>query len=324
MPGETGTDITRAARLIREGGLVAFPTETVYGLGTDALDENAVARVFEAKNRPTFDPLIVHVYDVAQLADLVTEIPQAAQKLIERFWPGPLTLVLPKTERVPDLVTAGLPTVGVRIPDHSLALELLREADVPVAAPSANRFGCISPTTAEHVAEQLGETVDYILDGGPCRVGVESTVLRVSVSSIPVMLRPGGVSWEDIEAVIGPIKQPAATPEADESAQPSPGMLIRHYAPQTPLEIERSPVFRNSRASERVGLLAFTPHPQAEQFAVVETLSPSGDLVEAAAGFFAALRRLDAADLYRIIATPFPEQGLGRALNDRLQRAATS
>lgn len=331
--------LQHAAELLRAGKLVAFPTETVYGLGANALDETAVAKIFAAKNRPTFDPLIVHVYDVAQLGELVAELPPTARTLIDRFWPGPLTLVLPKTEVVPDLVTAGLPTVAVRMPDHPLALELLRLADVPVAAPSANPFGAVSPTTAAHVAEQLGDRVDFLLDGGPCRVGVESTVLSVDQAfqpdrddlkssgpetkfgqaGKPVLLRPGGVPVEEIEAVIGPVGIPSANPN-DDAPQPSPGMLTRHYAPRTLLEIhESAPTVAQG---ERVGLLTLEPQPDATGYAFVETLSPTGDLVEAAARFFAALRRLDALQLDRIVALPFPEHGLGRALNDRLRRAA--
>jgi len=338
MARTIGTDVSLAARLLRDGKLVAFATETVYGLGANALDETAVAKVFAAKNRPRFDPLIVHLHERSQLDELVTEVNETAAKLIEQFWPGPLTLVLPKTERVPDLVTAGLPTVAVRMPDHPQTLELLRTADISVAAPSANPFGCVSPTTAEHVAEQLANEVDYILDGGPCRVGVESTVLFIpgepgasatgvlrgltpSGSPVPLLLRPGGVSVEEIEASIGPIMIRAATSDTDETAQPAPGMLTRHYAPRTPLEIHES--VPDPGRNERVGLLSFGPQRDACGFAHTEILSSTADLTEAAAGFFAAVRRLDAQNLDRIIATPFPEQGLGRALNDRLRRAAT-
>jgi len=358
----TANPVKHAAELLRAGKLVAFPTETVYGLGANALDEAAVARIFAAKNRPTFDPLIVHVYDVAQLEQLVREIPPTARLLIDRFWPGPLTLVLPKTDAVPDLVTAGLPTVAVRMPDHPLALELLRLAGVPVAAPSANPFGAVSPTTAEHVAEQLGDRVDFILDGGACRVGVESTVLAVGQAFQPDLLgcrirkntavsdpalqnshefcygqtgkpdlrllRPGGVPVEAIEAIVGPVAISSVT-ATDDSPQPSPGMLTRHYAPRTPLEIHSS--VPTVTPGERVGLLTLQPqsdnvgrigNPSYSRFAAVETLSATGDLVEAAARFFAAIRRLDALQLDRIVALPFPEQGLGRALNDRLRRAA--
>ncbi|MEX0702937.1 MAG: L-threonylcarbamoyladenylate synthase [Planctomycetales bacterium] len=340
-----GTDVSRAAAVLRAGGLVAFATETVYGLGANALDPLAVARVFDVKGRPRFDPLIVHVASADALGPLVAEFPRRARELAARFWPGPLTLVLPKTDRVPDLVTAGLPTVAVRIPDHPLALELLRAAEVPVAAPSANRFGRISPTRAEHVAEQLGDRIDYILDGGPCRVGVESTVLAVPTRRVarpdqrerptrtdetavadserPTLLRPGGVTVEEIEAVIGPIAAPSWEFSAEGEAAASPGMLSRHYAPRTPLAIRGAATASpNESPGARIGLLAFRPPVSTAGFAAVEVLSPTGDLREAAAEFFAAVRRLDALGLDRIVAESFPPEGLGRALNDRLRRAA--
>ena len=335
MTSPMGTDIEQAARLLRAGGLVAFPTETVYGLGADALTPAAVARIFEAKDRPRFDPLIVHLADAAQLDALASTVPPAGRVLIERFWPGPLTLVLSKTAAVPDLVTSGLPTVAVRCPQHPVALDLLRRAGLPVAAPSANRFGRISPTTAAHVAEQLGERIDYILDGGPCRVGIESTVLDITQSP-PLLLRPGGLPLEDIEAVIGAVAMGEAASHTDAPAgapQASPGLLRQHYAPRTPLVIstDRSAdihliggvVPQGRCESVRVGLLALTPEDAAD-FAAVETLSHAGDLREAAAGFFAALSRLDHQHLDLIVARPFPEQGLGRALNDRLRRAAAA
>lgn len=319
---DIGNDIPRAARLLREGQLVAFGTETVYGLGANAFDVDAVAKVFEAKGRPTFDPLIVHVADRSQLADLVREIPPAAERLMDRFWPGPMTIVLPKTDRVPDLVTSGLDTVAVRIPAHDTAQLLLREAAIPVAAPSANLFGQVSPTTAQHVADQLGDRLAYILDGGPCGVGVESTVIDVSGS--PTVLRLGGLTIEDIEAVIGSVQvghTPGSRQHSDQSAQRSPGMLTRHYSPRTPLEIvgtDFTPV-----DGQRVGLLTAGSNRDADRFAIVEQLSATGDLRECAANFFAALRRLDAAPLDRIVAHRFPDEGLGKALNDRLRRAAS-
>ncbi|MGE3705260.1 MAG: L-threonylcarbamoyladenylate synthase [Vicinamibacterales bacterium] len=319
MSCPTGTDVARAARLLREGRLVGFATETVYGLGANALDVNAVARVFAVKNRPYFDPLIVHVADRAWLPRLVAWWPPAAEQLAQRFWPGPLTLVLPKTALVPDLVTAGLPTVAVRMPAHPQALELLRLADVPVAAPSANPFGEISPTCAAHVADRLGDRIDYLLDGGPCAVGVESTVLLLEPDRT-VLLRPGGVPVEELEAILGAVVAPMQAADAAPRSAPAPGMLPQHYAPRTPLRIvEQLPVVR---AGERLGLLTLQPPPADGRFAAVEVLSPRGDLTEAAANFFAALRRLDAANVREIVAMPFPNQGLGRALNDRLRRAA--
>jgi len=346
IKAQSDAKLRHAAELLRSGGLVAFPTETVYGLGANALDGRAVARVFEAKGRPTFDPLIVHVVDRAWLLRLAAVFPDTARRLADRFWPGPLTLVLPKTNLVPDLVTAGLDTVGLRIPDHPIAQRLLRQADVPVAAPSANLFGRISPTTAEHVREQLGDRVDLILDGGPCRVGIESTVLQLADDRLH-LLRPGGVSLEELESVVDSIEvlPPGEHPIA--AALPSPGMLPQHYAPHTPLivcdpdSITAAPADSLAQLlpspprgegpgvrgapSRTIGLLTLQPIPTeiARHFARIEILSPTGDLREAAANFFAALRRLDAAGLSAIIACPFPETGLGRALNDRLRRAAT-
>lgn len=315
----TTTDLDDAARRLSAGGLVAFGTETVYGLGANALDPAAVARVFEAKDRPSFDPLIVHVAERRWLDDLVADLPAVAETLIEAFWPGPLTLVLPRTARVPDLVTAGLDTVAVRMPGHDTARTLIARAGVPVAAPSANRFGRLSPTSAADVVEQLGEHLDpdrdAILDLGPCRVGVESTVLAVADG--PVLLRPGGITLEEIERVVGPVRIPEEREQPVARAQPSPGMLPRHYAPRTPVVLESDP-----RPIGRLGLLSLVEPSSREGFEAVEVLSPTGDLAEAATRFFAALRRLDAIGLDAIIARPFPEQGLGRALNDRLRRAA--
>ena len=314
--------IAEAAYLLRHGGLVAFPTETVYGLGAHAKRKRAVARVFEVKGRPHFDPLIVHVPDVGHVLELVTELPPRAKKLAEAFWPGPVTLVLPKRPSVPDLVTAGADTVAVRVPDHPVAQALLREAGVPVAAPSANPFGRVSPTTAQHVAEQLGERIDLILDGGPCRVGIESTVVQIDGPTVRV-LRPGGTTIEQIEQVVGPVLT-GDTPST--SPLRSPGTLPQHYAPATPLVLVDVPdrIPQALKDSPRpVGLLTFRPLPDTAAFARVEVLSPSGDLTEATAGFFAALRRLDAAHLAAILVPLFPETGLGRALNDRLRRAAT-
>lgn len=318
--------IVRAVALLRSGELVAFPTETVYGLGANAFDERAVARVFDVKGRPRFDPLIVHVADLDAARQLVVSFPPAAERLASAFWAGPLTLVLPKAAIVPDLVTAGGETVAVRIPAHPVALELLRSADFPVAAPSANLFGRVSPTTAEHVREQLGERVGLILDGGPCRVGLESTVLQLA-SNPPVLLRPGGTTLEDIEAVIGPVALPPPDClSAPYDALMSPGTLPQHYAPRTPLTLGSALTTHLSPPTTplppRVGLLTLQPPPDTDSFIAIEVLSATGDLCEAAAGFFAALRRLDALGLDLIVADSFPEQGLGRALNDRLRRAA--
>ncbi|MBM4149765.1 MAG: threonylcarbamoyl-AMP synthase [Lentisphaerae bacterium] len=310
--------MTRAADILRHGGVVAFPTETVYGLGAAAFDEKAVARIFEVKRRPRFDPLIVHVSAPEQLPLLVEEVPAAAQALIDRFWPGPLTLVLPRTSAVPDLVTAGLPTVAVRMPRHPVALELIDRAGTPVAAPSANPFGHTSPTTAQHVHDQLAGKVDLVFDGGPCSVGVESTIVSL-VSAAPVLLRPGGLSVEDIEAVIGPLGKAL---RHKRGAAPAPGMLDRHYAPRTPLKLLDRGEAPGAHVCGRVGLLASQAAPCPSSFAAVEVLSANGDLREAAANLFGAMRRLDARGLDCIVAEPVPDSGLGRAINDRLRRSA--
>ena len=300
-----------AARLLRAGALVAFPTETVYGLGADATDDRAVAGIFAAKGRPRFNPLIAHVPDAEAAAREVVFGPQA-QALAARFWPGPLSLVLPRRAdcRVSLLCSAGLPTLALRAPNHPVAQRLLRAAGRPIAAPSANPAGAISPTTAAHVAQGLGGKVALILDGGPCPLGLESSVLDLS-GETPVLLRPGGVPLEELEAAIGPIALPGpATPLA------SPGMLESHYAPRLPLRMNAR------RAEPGEALLAFGPAPPGSAGAC-ENLSPSGDLKEAAAKLFAALHRLDRPDYTGIAVMPIPETGLGVAINDRLRRAAT-
>ncbi len=308
------SELQKAAQIIQDGGLVAFPTETVYGLGADALNPFAVAAIFEVKNRPQFDPLIVHVADLGQAEILVTAFPSKAIKLAEKFWPGPLTLVLPKSDMVPDIVTASLKGVAIRVPNHPLALALIREAGRPIAAPSANPFGQVSPTTAEHVRISLGNKVELILDGGPCVVGVESTIISF-MEKEPMLLRPGGVPLEEIEAVIGKVAVPVLTGDKPQA----PGQLLQHYSPATPLKFESvSPL----PAGKKIGLLTFQKAPVGMGFEAVELLSEKGDLKEAAARLFGAMRRLDEKKLDLIIAEPFPAQGLGRAINDRLYRAS--
>ncbi len=310
-------NIHRAAEIIKRGGVVAFPTETVYGLGADAFNPLAVARVFEVKKRPSFDPLIVHVAREAHLEKLVAEIPSDAKKLIERFWPGPLTVVLPKREEVPEIVTAGLSTVAIRMPDHPIALRLIEAAGSPIAAPSANPFGYLSPTTAEHVREQLGHEIDFILDGGPCRVGVESTILAFSEGR-PELLRPGGLSLEEIESTIGKVEV-----RRIEGEKPgAPGMLPTHYAPRTPMILRPRSRMAGACQKGKVGVLALRRIEEELQGEQVEILSEKGDLREAAANLFAAIRRLDALNLDLIVAETVPEEGLGRAIMDRLRRAS--
>lgn len=303
------------------GGLVAFPTETVYGLGCDALNPDAAAKVFEAKQRPQFDPLIVHIADRRQLDNVVRALTTTARRLIDQFWPGPLTLVLPKQPTIPDLVTSGLDTVAVRMPNHPVAHALIREAGTPIAAPSANPFGYVSPTTAQHVADGLGNAIDLILDGGPCPVGVESTIVSL-IGPQAELLRPGSITLEQLSAVIGPLSRSSSVVD-----QPTaPGQLARHYATQTPVTILTSAKTRPTPANnERAGLLSFSEASAAdERFAAVEVLSTTGDLREAARHLFAALRRLDAQGLDRIYVESCQEEGLGMAIMDRLRRCAAS
>lgn len=317
------TDVSTAAAALRRGELVAFATETVYGLGGVALWPETVARIFEVKGRPTFDPLIVHVPDLKSAQQLVTQIPPVASLLASRFWPGPLTMVMEKAAHIPDLVTSGLPSVAIRIPSHPLALQLLREVGLPVAAPSANLFGRVSPTTAAHVQDQLGDRIEWILDGGPCTVGVESTVLNVPASGRPTLLRPGGVSLEEIEALIGPIHvqtgESTASSKDSPVAQLAPGSLPQHYAPLTSITLSD---LSTPPPPGRWGALAFRECPHADRYAAVEILSPQGHLPQAATGLFAAMRRLDEQGLEGILTEKFPEEGLGRAINDRLRRAS--
>ena len=314
---ELGKDINRAKQLLDRGELVAIPTETVYGLAANALDATAAARIFAAKNRPSFDPLIVHVATPLRVHELVTDFPDQAQALAATFWPGPLTLVLPKKNHIPDLVTAGLPTVGVRCPSHELTLELLHLLDYPLAAPSANPFGYVSPTRPEHVQEQLGSQVAYILDGGPCRVGVESTI--VGFADGPVIYRLGGVAVEEIENVVGRVRVMTHS-----SSNPvAPGQLASHYAPARQIVLGNIAELLTQHPNEKVALLRYhkrlpdTPVPQI-------VLSPSGSLEEAAQNLFAALRQFDKMDVTLVLAELVPDTGIGRAINDRLRRAATS
>jgi L-threonylcarbamoyladenylate synthase len=309
--------IQQAAVIIRRGGIVAFPTETVYGLGADAFHPLAVARVFEVKRRPHFDPLIVHVANPRDMKKLAKEIPTNAKRLTEKFWPGPLTVVLLKEEKIPDIVTAGLATVAIRMPNHPMALSLIKESRCPIAAPSANPFGYLSPTTAEHVREQLGDQVDLILDGGPCPVGVESTIISFLGES-PRLLRAGGVSLEEIESIIGKVE----VTEIREDRPSAPGMLPRHYAPQTPIMLNWHEKDLGLHKNKKIGLLAFQEPKGNLKFHSIEFLSKKGDMREAAANLFAAIRRLDALNLDLILAEPVPEVGLGRAIMDRLRRAS--
>jgi len=322
--------IREAVDALRAGGIVAFPTETVYGLGADATNDKAVCRIFEAKKRPIFDPLIVHVASLEQARSLWSAVPAEAESLMRRFWPGPLTLVLPKSPLVSDLVTAGLPTVAVRMPRHEAALALIRALGKPIAAPSANVFGHTSPTSASHVSEDLGETVDLLLDGGPCCVGVESTVLKIE-RGVGTLLRPGGITVDELKSIL-----PLSQDKGKSAVLESPGQLDSHYAPWTrfillpkkfnDFEEEFKEILREwegmKSLAPRVGLLAFGRPPEDPHLESVQTLSVGGDLVEAAANLFQAMRKLDKMHLDFILAEPVPAKGIGEAIMDRLRRAS--
>ena len=302
--------IREAAALIRAGQLVAFPTETVYGLGANAFDAAAVDRIFAAKRRPATSPLIVHALDVEMARSLASEWPAAAVSLAARFWPGPLTLVLAKRETIPARVTAGLGTVGVRVPGHPVALALIAEAGVPIAAPSANLFTQLSPTTAEHVRQSLGSAVSLVLDGGPCRIGLESTVLSLAAGD-QILLRPGMISQAQIEAVVGPVTLPSALPGG---AHPSPGMHARHYSPRTPLTLTAA-----SGLPERgEGVFLYLSGPSSRAHSVPMPATPQAY----ASVLYATLREADAQGWDWIAVEPPPNEPAWLAILDRLTRAS--
>jgi len=309
--------IADAALCLGNGGLVAFPTETVYGLGADATNGPAIARLYAAKGRPSFNPLIAHVFDLTAAKRLAI-FDAAAEKLAAAFWPGPLTLVLKKRPGCPvaELATAGLDSIAVRVPQHPIALGLLNRFGRPVVAPSANRSGHVSPTTAQHVMDDLDGRIDFIVDGGPTTVGVESTI--VACLDKPLLLRPGGLPREQIEAVLGETLEDVPAGALNPDAPIAPGMIESHYAPRARLRLQVD------RVNPGEALLAFGARmpPGIEQAALVLNLSPGGDLVEAAANLFSDLRTLDQADVATIAVMRVPDQGLGEAINDRLARAA--
>jgi L-threonylcarbamoyladenylate synthase len=308
VPATTGA-IARGGDIVRAGGLVAFPTETVYGLGADAANDRAVAAIFAAKGRPQFNPLIVHVPDLAA-AERLVEFTPLARKLARKFWPGALTLVLPRSAHSPVslLASAGLDTIAVRVPGHPIAQSLLAAARVPIAAPSANASGKISATTAQHVAAELDDKVDLILDGGPTKLGIESTVVAVNRDQV-MLLRPGAITRDALEAIAGPLIMPA------DNAISSPGQLASHYAPNAVMRLNAKTVHDGE------ALLAFGANVPAGT-RVSRNLSATGDLQDAAANLFAMLRELDASGAALIAVMPIPETGLGEAINDRLRRAA--
>mgnify|MGYP000235505687 FL=1 len=317
-----GTDLILAKKLLTEGKLVAIPTETVYGLAANGLDETAVAGIFSAKNRPTFDPLILHVASIEQAQSLSIDWPEMADKLARAFWPGPLTLILPKADHVPDLTTSGQPTVGIRMPNNRLTLELLSTLPFPLAAPSANPFGYVSPTNAQHVADQLGDSIDYILDDGNCSVGIESTIIAID-NGTPKVLRLGGLSLERISDVLGfPVLE-----HLNQNSNPqAPGQLDQHYSPRCKL------IALNTMPAEdiepSVSIIYFSKQ-EAQRSSDYNSsdgshyyLSDSGDTNQAASNLFSTLRRLDQDNQKVAYFEWAPNEGLGRAINDRLQRAA--
>ncbi len=332
MPNSTDqAAIAHAAHLLRSGRLVAFPTETVYGLGANALDAEAVARIYSVKGRPAASPLIVHVASIEMAKSLVADWPEIAARLARRFWPGPLTLVLPKSQvgadalvrpaeqrsawTIPDIVTAGLSTVGLRMPAHPVALTLIQAAGIPLAAPSANRFTELSPTSADHVRCSLGSDVDFVLDGGPCQVGIESTVLSLA-SPHPVMLRPGGISRTELEAIVGPI---ALAQKVQAAAHPAPGMHPRHYSPRTTLYLATNGELPGEGQGQ--GLYLQHQHPPNRTDVAIHPMPQSA--ADYAASLYEVLHQADAGN-YKWIAVDLPPSTPAwEAIHDRLQRAAT-
>jgi L-threonylcarbamoyladenylate synthase len=311
----TSENIDLAAETLRKGGLVAFPTETVYGLGADGLNEIAVSKIFEVKKRPSFNPLILHVSSNKMLNEIATFSSTKINLLIETFWPGPLTLILRKRDTVPYIVTSGLDTVAVRMPGNKIALELIEKLGNPIAAPSANEFSRLSPTKAEHVISQLGNKIDIVLDGGKCNVGLESTIIEISDES-QKLLRPGGVPKESIEDVIGELEISGG----DEKIITSPGQLNIHYAPSTPIKFYSKDDL-DSLTGLRLGGIFYSHSDENDIFAAVKILSPKREIHEAASNLFLYLHELDSLKLDLILVEPLEEKGLGIAIMDRLRKA---
>ena len=309
-------EILKAAALLRQGKVVAIPTETVYGLAANTFDEDAVSQIFEIKQRPRFNPLIIHIKSIDDLQKVATNIPQKAMILARHFWPGALTLVLPKKKIVPNIVTAGKNTVGVRVPSHPVALQLLQQLDFPLAAPSANPFGYISPTCVAHVQNQLGDKIPFILEGGNCEKGIESTIIGFE-NNEPVLYRVGAISKEEIEKIIGKINQKTEAAEAP----PAPGMLTKHYSPKTKLKISTNiSADIEKYKNQAVGFLVFSNINYEKSQKIIQ-LTKTENLNEAAQKLYAAMHQLDAAGFELILAEKFPEKGIGISLNDRLYRA---
>ena len=313
------SSIQQAKQHLEQNEVVAIPTETVYGLAAKMYDDAAVRQIFSIKGRPLNNPLIVHIGKIDQLDDLVTEVPAIAKKLMDEFWPGPLTFLLPKTRMVPDLITASKKTVAVRIPQHPVALELLQLLDFPLVAPSANPFSRISPTTAQAVSDYFGNQVKLILDGGRCKKGLESTIVGFENEAV-IIYRLGSISQEDMERVIG---KNVTVNNINNSSPVAPGMLLKHYAPNTPLQLvdDLNTAIR-SHPDKQLGILSFQNHHDEENIKTQFTLSEKGDLEEAAFELYSALQQLDSAGTDLILAEKLPNKGLGRTINDKLRRAA--
>lgn len=311
------TDLLQAKNILEKEGLVAIPTETVYGLAGNIYSHKAIDNIFKTKNRPSNNPLIVHIDSYEKLADLVEEIPENAKKLAEVFWPGPLTLVLKKKKSVPYTITAGKETVAVRVPNHQLTLDLLKQLEFPLAAPSANPFGSISPTSAQHVVDYFKDTLEMVLDGGNCKNGIESTIIGFE-NEVPILYRLGSISVEEIESVVGPLK----ILNKNNDSPIAPGMLSRHYAPKTKTIIsENIKEELKKYPNLKIGLLLFNEDINTSENIVKEILTNNKDLKEAAANLYAAMHRLDQKNLDLIIAEKFPNKSLGKSINDRLKRA---
>ena len=310
-------DINKAGIILKNNGLVAIPTETVYGLAGNAYNDNALHKIFELKKRPLYNPLILHIKSVSNLFDVATEIPECALRLAEKFWPGPLTMVLKKQSHISDLITAGKKTVAVRVPNHPVALALLTSLEFPLCAPSANPFGSISPTSAQHVFNYFGNDVDAILEGGQCEKGIESTIIGFE-NNHPILYRHGSISTEDIEKIAGKLYS-----NTNNDASPiAPGMLSRHYAPSTDTYLTNDVLdFLPNFKGKKIGLLLFKQAIENDQICYQEILSPAGDINEAAKNLYAAMHRLDQMKLDVIIAEKLPDMGLGKTINDKLTRA---
>ena len=310
------TSVSEAARLLKAGEVVAIPTETVYGLAGNAFEPKALAKIFAAKERPTFDPLIVHIADIAQLTDIAKDIPDSAYKLAEAYWPGPMTIILPKKDCIPDLCTSALPSVAVRFPSHPIAQAIIKESGLPLAAPSANLFKHVSPTTAEHVAAQLANRIAGIVDGGPCSVGVESSIISLTGEK-PTVLRPGAITPEMFAKVLGDV---AIKESTSKPSQPmlAPGQCDTHYRPQVPLYYGEIPV--GYTLPEHTVRIAFGT--QAGPIPATVNLSATGDMVEATSKLYAFMHDLDKTEYDLILVDPIPNTGVGMALNDRLKRAS--